>query len=164
MRARRGRVWVRATVRTVSTVFADRIRRAKDLNRRSGAMLREARKWPITVVTEGAEPVVMQRRDVAARDALTRSWLLRLEPLIEHLHGQARAVPKEFSWVSDLQGPNRRRFADELVGRLGTAARRGDFEAFDQWLYEWEVASEVDRDAGLRRALISATRRRVPRR
>jgi hypothetical protein len=148
----------------VSTVFADRIRRAKDLNRRSGAMLREARKRPITVVTEGAEPVVMQRRDVAARDALTRSWLLRLESLIEHLQGQARAVPKEFSWVGDLQGANRKRFADELVGRLGTAARRGDFEAFDQWLYEWEVASEVDRDADLRRALISATRRRVARR
>ncbi len=134
----------------MSTVFADRIRRAKDLNRRSGAILREARKGPITVVTEGAEPVVMQRRDIAARDALTRSWLLRLEPLIEHLQGRARAITREFSWVGDLQRLNRRRFADELVGRFGTAARRGDFEAFEQWLYEWEVASEVDREMARR--------------
>lgn len=156
--------WVRANVRTMSTIFADRIRRAKDLNRRSGAILREARKRPITVVTEGAEPVVMQRRDIAARDALTRSWLLRLEPLIEHLQGQDPAVPREFSWVSDLQRLNRRRFADELVGRFGAAARGGDFDAFDQWLYEWEVASEVDRDAGLRRTLMSATRWQVSRR
>ena len=148
----------------MSTVFADRIRRAKDLNRRSGAILREARKGPVTVVTEGAEPVVMQRRDVAARDTLTRHWLLRLEALIEHLQGRARAVPKEFSWVGDLERLNRRQFAGELVARFGTAARGGDFDAFERWLYEWEVASEVDRDAGLRRALISATRRRSPRR
>ncbi len=148
----------------MSTIFADRIRRATDLNRRSGAILREARKRPVTVVTEGAEPVVIQRRDVAARDALTRSWLLRLESLIEHLQGRARAIPREFSWVGDLERGNRRRFADELVTRLGAAARRGDFDAFDQWLYEWEVASEVDRDGGLRRTLTSATQRGSPRR
>lgn len=152
---------VRATVRTAmaSTVFSDRIRTAKELNRRSGAILREAREHAVTVVTEGEAPVVIQPRDVAARAELARQWLLRIEPISTYVNGGSTSLPRAFKWVAELDADHRLAFAGELLPRLADAVRSGDIDAFEQWLYEWEVTSEVDADPTLRRRLLSFKKR-----
>lgn len=137
----------------VSTLFADRIRTAKQLNRTSGRILAEARDHPVTVVSEGAEPVVMQSRALAARHAQADAALGTVATLTAYLLGVERDLPLGLRWVGDLHPKNLSQFRAELPRRVLRAKRSGDFDTFDDWLNDWEVASEVDADRALRRRL-----------
>lgn len=140
-------------VRGLCALFADSIRTAKQLNRTSGRILAEARQRPVTIVSEGAEPVVIQSRELAARQAgaevalgtlasLT-AWLLKVEP----------ALPAGLRWVMDLHPRNLAQFRRELPREVLRAKSSGDFAALDDWLTDWKIASEVDADPVLRRRL-----------
>lgn len=142
----------------MSSIFADRIRTAKELNRRSGAILREARQRPITIVTEGRAPVVMEPRDQAAAGAAAREWIVRIVPLIAYLQRGGPQPPSGYGWVADLAPRSRRELARELPDQLERAARSGDFASLDQYLYGWQATSEVDADPVLRRRLRVAAR------
>ncbi len=137
----------------MSTLFADRIRTAKQLNRTSGKILAEARAHPVTVVSEGAEPVVMQSRAQAARHAHADAVLGTVAALTAYLLRVENDLPPALRWVKDLHPKNLSQFRTELPRRVLRAKRSGDFEAFDDWLSDWEVASEVDADPALRRRL-----------
>lgn len=137
----------------MSTLFADRIRTAKQLNRTSGRILAEAREHPVTVVSEGAEPVVIQSRAQAARHAHADAVLGIVAGLTAYLLGVEGDLPSGLGWVKGLHAKNLSQFRAELPGRVLRAKRTGDFDAFDDWLSDWEVASEVDADRALRRRL-----------
>ena len=137
----------------MTTLFADRIRTAKQLNRRSGQILAEARDHPVTVVTEGAEPVVIQSRTDAARQAHAESVLRRFAALMAHLGESETKLPHELRWVDKLAAKNLAQFKHELPIRVVKALRAKNLDAFEDWLYDWEVASEVDASPMLRKRL-----------
>ncbi len=137
----------------MSTLFADRIRTAKQLNRRSGQILAEAREHPVTVVTEGAEAVVIQNRADAARQAHAEAVLRRVAELMAYFERRETKLSPELRWVGDLAPKNRAQLRRELPPRVIKALRAKDFEAFEDWLYDWEVASEVDANPVLQRRL-----------
>lgn len=137
----------------MTTLFADRIRTAKQLNRTSGRILAEAREHPITVVSEGAEPVVIQSRSRAARQAHAEAVLGTLAPLMAYLLNVEIDLPHALRWVKDLHPRNLAIFRTELPGAVLKAKRTGDLDAFEDWLSDWEVASEVDASPKLRRRL-----------
>lgn len=147
-------MWTRTCYCTyVGILFADRIRTAKQLNRTSGRILAEARAHPVTVVSEGAEPVVIQSRALAARHAQADAVLGTVAALAAYFLGVERDLPPGLRWVRDLHPKNLSQLRAELPQRVLRARRSGDFEAFDDWLNDWEVASEVDADRSLRRRL-----------
>lgn len=137
----------------MSTLFADRIRTAKQLNRTSGKILAEAREHPVTVVSEGAEPVVMQSRSRAARQAHAEATLGTVAALTAYLLEVETELPSALRWVKDLHRMNLARFRRELPTKVLKARRSGDFDAFEDWLSDWEIASEVDASPALRRRL-----------
>lgn len=137
----------------MAALFSDRIRTAKQLNRTSGRILAEAREHPVTVVTEGEDAVVMQSRASAARQAHAEALLRRLAPLFAYLLSGERTLPHELRWVADLHTQNAASFRRALPLEVERATRTGAFERFDDWLYDWQVAAEVDADARLRRRL-----------
>lgn len=137
----------------MGTLFADRIRTAKQLNRTSGKILAEARERPVTVVSEGAEPVVMQSRSQAARQAHAEATLGTVAALAAYLLEVETDLPSALRWVKDLHPKNLARFRRELPTRVLKARRSGDFDAFEDWLSDWEIASEVDASPALRRRL-----------
>jgi hypothetical protein len=134
-------------------LFADRIRTAKQLNRTSGKILAEAREHPVTVVSEGAEPVVIQSRTRAARQAHAEAVLGTVAALTGYLMDVERDLPHALRWVKELHPKNLSRFRSELPRAVLKAKRTGDFEGFEDWLNDWEIASEVDASPRLRRRL-----------
>lgn len=139
--------------REMSTLFADRIRTAKQLNRTSGKILAEARQRPVTVVSEGAEPVVIQSRAQAARQAHAEALLGTVAALTAYLLKVEADLPHALRWVKDLHAKNLGRFRRDLPREVLKAKRSGDFDAFADWLNDWEIASEVDANPALRRRL-----------
>lgn len=139
--------------RAMSTLFADRIRTAKQLNRTSGKILAEARQGPVTVVSEGAEPVVIQSRAQAARQAHAEALLGTVAALTAYLLKVEADLPHALRWVKDLHAKNLGRFRRDLPREVLKAKRSGDFDAFEDWLNDWEIASEVDANPALRRRL-----------
>ncbi len=137
----------------MSTVFADHIRTAKQLNRTSGKILAEAREHPVTVVSEGAEPVVIQSRALAARQAQAEVVLGTVGALTAYLLGVEAYLPHALRWVKDLHPKNLATFKRELPRAVLKAKRSGEFESFEDWLNDWEIASEVDANPKLRRRL-----------
>lgn len=137
----------------MSTLFADRIRTAKQLNRTSGKILAEAREQPVTVVSEGAEPVVIQSRAVAARQAHAEAVLGTMAAFSAYLLRVEPDLPSGLRWVKDLHAKNLARFRRELPKEVLRAKSSGDFDAFDDWLNDWAIAAEVDADPALRRRL-----------
>lgn len=137
----------------MSTLFADRIRTAKQLNRTSGKILAEARERPITVVSEGAEPVVIQSRTIAARQAHAEAVLGTVASVSAYLLKIDPDLPSALRWVKELHPKNRGRFAREMPREVLRAKNSGDFDAFEDWLNDWKVAADVDADAALRRRL-----------
>ena len=137
----------------MSTLFADRIRTAKQLNRTSGKILAEAREHPVTVVSEGAEPVVIQSRSRAARQAHAEAVLGTVGALAAYLLEVEVELPHALRWVKDLHPKNLALFTSELPRAVLKAKRSGDFDAFEDWLSDWEIASEVDASPKLRRRL-----------
>ncbi len=137
----------------MSTLFADRIRTAKQLNRTSGKILAEASGHPVTVVSEGAEPVVIQSRTRAARQAHAEVVLGTVAALTAYLLKVETDLPPALRWVRTLHPKNLSRFRRELPQAAATAKSSGDFEAFDDWLNDWKIAAEVDADPALRRRL-----------
>ena len=137
----------------MSALFADRIHTAKQLNRTSGKILAEAREHAVTVVTEGEDAVVIQNRTDAARQAQAESWLKRLAPLMAYFFESDLRLPHELRWVKDLHPKNLETFRHDLPLEIMRATRSGDFDAFEDWLYDWQVASEVDANRVLRRRL-----------
>lgn len=137
----------------MSTLFADSIRTAKQLNRRSGQILAEARDHPITVVTEGAEAVVIQNRADAARQAHAEAVLKRLAELMAYFETREARLSSELRWVHDLAPKNRAQFRRELPPQVIKGLRAKDFSTFEDWLYDWEVASEVDASPALEKRL-----------
>lgn len=137
----------------MSTLFADRIRSAKQLNRTSGKILAEARERPVTVVSEGAEPVVIQSRAQAARQAHAEALLGTVAALSAHLLNVEPGLPPALRWVKDLHPKNLAQFRSELPREALKAKSAGDFDAFEDWLNDWKIASEVDADPALRRRL-----------
>ena len=135
----------------MSTLFADRIHTAKQLNRTSGKILAEAREHAVTVVTEGQAAVVMQNRAAAARQAHAEALLKRLAPLFL-LESDSR-LPDDLRWVKDLHPKNFAQFRLALPLEVQRATRSGDFGAFEDWLADWQIAAEVDADPVLRRKL-----------
>lgn len=137
----------------MSTLFADRIRTAKQLNRTSGKILAEARERPITVVSEGAEPVVIQSRARAARQAHAEALLGTVAALSAYLLKVEPDLPAALRWVKALHPKNLARFARELPREVLRAKSSGDFDAFEDWLNDWTIAAEVDANPALRRRL-----------
>jgi len=137
----------------MSTLFADRIHTAKQLNRTSGKILAEAREHAVTVVTEGEAAVVMQSRAAAARQAHAEALLKRLGPLVAYLLESDTHLPHDLRWVADLHPQNLLQFKRALPTEVQRAARSGDFDAFEDWLSDWQIAAEVDADPALRRRL-----------
>lgn len=137
----------------MSTLFADRIRTAKQLNRTSGKILAEARERPVTVVSEGAEPVVIQSRARAARQAHAEVVLGTVAALSAYLLKVEPALPPALRWVRALHPRNLAQFRRELPSEVLKAKGSGDFDAFEDWLNDWKIAAEVDADPGLRRRL-----------
>ena len=137
----------------MSTLFADRIRTAKQLNRRSGQILAEAREHPVTVVSEGAEAVVIQDRGTAARQAQAESVLKRVAELMAHFEQSEARLPSELRWLDDLAPKDLSQFRRELPRMVIAALRARDLDRFEDWLYDWEVASEVDASTKLQRRL-----------
>ena len=135
----------------MSTLFADRIHTAKQLNRTSGKILAEAREHAVTVVTEGEAAVVMQSRAAAARQAHAEALLRRLAPLLL-LESSAR-LPNALRWVRDLHPKNLAQFRRTLALEVERATRSGDFDAFEDWLSDWQIAAEIDADPALQRRL-----------
>lgn len=137
----------------MSTLFSDRIRTAKQLNRTSGRILAEAREHPVTVVSEGAEPVVIQSRAQAARHAHAEVVLGTVGALTAYLLKVESDLPPGLRWVKDLHRKNLSEFRRQLPRQVMKAKRSGDFAAFEDWLGDWEIASEVDASPALRRRL-----------
>lgn len=137
----------------MSALFADRIHTAKQLNRTSGKILAEAREHAVTVVTEGEDAVVMQNRADAARQAQAEALLKRLAPLMAYFLQSDIHLPHDLRWVKDLHPKNLAQFRHALSLEVMRATRSGDFEAFEDWLYDWQIAGEVDADPALRRRL-----------
>ena len=137
----------------MSTLFADRIHTAKQLNRTSGKILAEAREHAVTVVTEGEAAVVMQSRAAAARQAHAEALLRRLAPLMASLLESDSRLPHELHWVKELHPKNFALFRRALPLEVQRATRSGDFDAFEDWLSDWQIAAEVDTDPALRRRL-----------
>lgn len=137
----------------MATLFSDHIRTAKQLNRTSGRILAEARDHPVTVVSEGAEPVVIQSRARAARQAHAEAVLGTVAALTAYLLKVEPELPHRLRWVIDLHPKNLALFRSELLGEVLKALRSGDFDAFEEWLSDWEIASEVDANPTLRRRL-----------
>ncbi len=137
----------------MSTLFADRIRTAKQLNRRSGQILAEAREHPITVVTEGAEAVVIQNRADAAHQAHAAAVLRQLAELMAYFEQREAKLSSGLRWVDDLAPKNRAQFRRELPPKVIRALRAKDLDVFEDWLYDWEVASEVDASPALQKRL-----------
>lgn len=137
----------------MSTLFADRIRTAKQLNRTSGKILAEARERPVTVVSEGAEPVVIQSRTRAARQAHAEVVLGTVAALSAYLLRVDPDLPPALRWVKELHPRNLAQFRRELPRAALRAKSSGDFDAFEDWLNDWKIAAEVDADPALRRRL-----------
>ncbi len=137
----------------MSTVFADRIRTAKQLNRTSGQILAEAREHAVTVVTEGADAVVIQNRRDAARQVQAEALLKRVAPLVAYLLKSDVNLPGDLRWVADLHPKNVARFRQALPLEVLKATRSADFDAFADWLDDWQIASEVDANVKLQRRL-----------
>lgn len=137
----------------MTTLFADRIRTAKQLNRTSGKILAEARERPVTVVSEGAEPVVIQSRARAARQAHAEAVLGTVAAVSAYLLKVEPGLPPGLRWVRELHPKNLAQFRRELLREVLKAKGSGDFDGFEDWLNDWRIAAEVDADAALRRRL-----------
>jgi hypothetical protein len=137
----------------MTTLFADRIRTAKQLNRTSGKILAEARERPVTVVSEGAEPVVIQSRARAARQAHAEVVLGTVAALSAYLLDVEPGLPPALRWVRELHPRNLAQFRRQLPREALRAKNSGDFDAFEDWLNDWKIAAEVDADPALRRRL-----------
>jgi len=137
----------------MTTLFADRIRTAKQLNRTSGKILAEARERPVTVVSEGAEPVVIQSRARAARQAHAEVVLGTVAALSAYLLDVEPGLQPALRWVRELHPRNLAQFRRQLPREALRAKNSGDFDAFEDWLNDWKIAAEVDADPALRRRL-----------
>jgi hypothetical protein len=145
--------WGPWRVEHLSTLFADRIRTAKQLNRTSGKILAEARERPVTVVSAGAEPVVIQSRARAARQAHAEVVLGTVAALSAFLLEVEPGLPPGLRWVKELHPTNVAQFRRELPREALKAKGSGNFDAFEDWLNDWKIAAELDADPVLRRRL-----------
>ena len=108
-------------------------------------------KAPCEPDTEGQAAVVMQSRVAAARQAHAEALLQRLAPLLL-LESDSR-LPNALRWVKDLHPKNFTRFRRALPLEVERATRSGDFDAFEDWLSDWQIAAEIAADPALQRRL-----------
>jgi hypothetical protein len=104
-------------------------------------------------VSEGAEPVVIQSRARAARQAHAEVVLGTVAALSAYLLDVEPGLPPALRWVRELHPRNLAQFRRQLPREALRAKNSGDFDAFEDWLNDWKIAAEVDADPALRRRL-----------
>lgn len=96
---------------------------------------------------------MIQSRARAARQAHAEAVLGTVAVLTAYLLKVEPELPHRLRWVKDLHPKNLALFRSELLGEVLKALRSGDFDAFEEWLSDWEIASEMDASPTLRRRL-----------
>ena len=136
----------------MSTVFQDEIFSATDLNRRSGYVLDEARKHPVTIMrNEDAFALLLRKEASRLVDAASKAAsMVELVLAACYYKQNGTDVPPEhsFEWINAFDTDDLRTMIDEVSATFRRAASgESGWDEFDAVLHEWQQSAWANRSA-----------------
>jgi len=134
----------------MSTVFQDEIFSATDLNRRSGHIIDEAQKHPVTIMrNEDAFALLLRKEASRLVDAATKAAsMVDLVFAACRYKQNGTDVPPEhsFEWINAFDADDLRTMLDELSTTFRRSAT-GEigWDEFDAVLHEWQESAWANR-------------------
>ena len=129
-----------------STIFADEIFTATDLNRRTGQVLDEARTNPVTITRNEEAFVLLLRKDAShMMEAVSNAKrIVDLATAISTYRQAAIPVPPghSFEWINAFDMDELRDLQNEVYGAFRSAMDAGtSWNGFEAVLHEWHESA-----------------------
>lgn len=137
----------------MATVLKDRVISATELNRKSGALLREAVRRPITVSRAGGD-VVLLSREQAARSIQAEEQGKTLQEIMSNLMTRlvfkSKNVTLQYRWMNQFDNKDLSEFAGEYIEAFGQASNGlTDWNEVDALVHEWHQSAIALQDKQL---------------
>ena len=138
----------------MATILKDRVISATELNRRSGALLKEAVRRPITVLRSSGN-VVMLSRERMARSFQAEEQSKTIQEIMSNLMTRLvskskKNVTPRYRWMNQFDDTDLREFAREYVEVFGRASSGLiEWNEVDALVHEWQESAIALQDKRL---------------
>ena len=126
------------------SLYSDRIFTSKDLNRKSGSVLDEAMKKPVTI-TRNSDTFALLKRErmgeiTKASDYKTVVINL-MNSIVRLSSGNALEEHDSFGWINEFDNEDRLEMVTEVIKTLKYAEKTNDWDELKSVIFEWRESA-----------------------
>ena len=131
-------------------VFSDEVFTSSDLNRRAGAVLRQARKHPVTISSSGTQFALLLREDASAMVRAVNDVGEFIEVIQGALAVRMNQEPQAtVAWIKEFDDDDRLSMLSEILA----PASRQDWDEVGNIIHQWRESAAVLKSGQLEAAM-----------
>jgi hypothetical protein len=126
------------------SLYSDIIFTSKDLNRRSGNVLDEAMKQPVTITRNGDTFALLKRErmgEITIASYYKTVVINLMNSAIKLSTGNALEERDPYQWIQEFDSEDREEMVAEILQTLKYAEETNDWDEFKSVIFEWRESA-----------------------